>query len=411
LTKPPRTALPLPRHVLRKPLKGGKHGYFFNIPTKARMAGCPMRNEPLGTDYETAVKRAETILLPAFDAWLNGNTAAPEQATVSGTLDWLFTEYRSDRRFTKLDPKTRRNHESGFKLVGGHVLKDGRRLAHLTAINTAITDALYEALLPLKDVNGNVIGERRTTVNHAMKTCRRAWNIVARRHPGKLPHINPFAQMGLRSSMRETPTATYEELQAFRAKAVEMNLSSLATGALIGWEWLQREVDIFATFSVAHYRPKEFPDMARVIHHKTKEENFVPLFKDGVPLYPELMAELDAIKRERIGGLMLCRDWSDRSPWPTWPKPDQPDFTHLSRKVKGVIRAAGLREELSFTSFRHGGFTETGDAGLTDREIMAQGRHRSVKVLPRYVKRTTDQVASGAEKRRAVRTKTDQSSE
>ena len=104
-----------------------------------------------------------------------------------------------------------------------------------------------------------MIGERRTTINHAMKTCRRAWNIVARRHPGKVPHVNPFAQMGLRSSERETPTATYEELQAFRAKAVEMGLPSLATGALIGWEWLQREADIFATFGVAHYRPKEHP--------------------------------------------------------------------------------------------------------------------------------------------------------
>jgi hypothetical protein len=414
LIKPPRTALPLPRHVLRKPLKGGKHGYFFNIPTKARKAGCTMRNEALGTDYEAAVKRAETILLPAFDAWLKGDTASHTSPLAeAGTLDWLFAEYRSDRRYTKLDPKTRRNHENGFKLVGGHVLRDGRRLgqARIAAITTAITDALYEALLPVKDADGNVIGERRTTINHAMKACRRAWNIVARRHPGKLPHVNPFAQMGLRSSDRETPTATYEELQIFRAKAVEMGLPSLATGALIGWEWLQREVDIFTTFSVMHYRPKDHPDTVRVIHHKTKEENYVPLFKDGVALYPELMGELDAIKRERIGGLMLCRDWGDRSPWPTWPKPDQPDFTHLSRKVKEVIRAAGLREELSFTSFRHGGFTETGDAGLTDREIMAQGRHRSVKVLPRYVKRTTDQVATGAQKRRATRTKTDQSSE
>ena len=42
----------------------------------------------------------------------------------------------------------------------------------------------------------------------------------------------------------------------------------------------------------------------------------------GAPLYPELMAELDAIKRERIGGLMLCRDWGDRGPWPTWPTAD-----------------------------------------------------------------------------------------
>jgi hypothetical protein len=412
--KQPRTALPLPRHVQRKRLKDGGFGYFFNISTKARKAGCPLRNEALGTDYAAAVLRAETVLLKAFDAWLKGDTSAPSSpVAAAGTLDWMFADYKSDYRFKKLDAKSKRNHEVGFKLVGGHVLKDGRRLgqARLTAIDTSITDPLYLALLPIKDAEGNVIGERRTTVNHAMKSCRRAWNIVARRHPGKLPLVNPFAKMGLQSSDRETPTATFDELEAFRAKAVEMVLPSLATAALIGWEWLQREVDIFATFSVSHYRSKERPDMVRVIHHKTKEENYVPLFKDGVPLYPELMAELDAIKRDRIGGLMLCRDWGDRGPWPTWPKPDQPDFTHLSRKVKEVIRAAGLRDELSFTSFRHGGFTEGGDAGLTDRELMAQGRHKSVKVLPTYVKRSTNQVATGAQKRRASRTKADNGTE
>jgi hypothetical protein len=52
--------------------------------------------------------------------------------------------------------------------------------------------------------------------------------------------------MGLESSDRETPTATLADLQAFRTKAVELGLSSLATAALIGWEWLQREIDIFA---------------------------------------------------------------------------------------------------------------------------------------------------------------------
>jgi len=29
---PPRSALPLPRYVLRKPLKNGTWAYFFNIP-------------------------------------------------------------------------------------------------------------------------------------------------------------------------------------------------------------------------------------------------------------------------------------------------------------------------------------------------------------------------------------------
>ena len=257
------------------------------------------------------------------------------------------------------------------------------------------------------DADGNVVlRTRTTTVNHAMKTCRRAWNITARRNPGKLPLANPFAQMGLRSSDRETPTATYADLQAFRAKAIEMGLPSLATAALIAWEWLQREADIFATFDVAHYRPKERPNAVRVIHAKTKEENWVGLFDDetGVPLYPELMLELDAIKRDRIGGLMLTRDWGDRRPWPTWPTPDNPDLTHMSRKVKEIIRAAGLRDDLTFTSFRHGGFTESADADLSDAEIRAQGRHRSAKVLPRYAKRTMKQVAAGTKKRRATRT-------
>jgi hypothetical protein len=355
-------------------------------------------------------------LLPAFDSWRKGGDAlaptAPKRPIVGalGTLDWLFAEYRADRRFTKLDPKTKRNHEVGFNLVGNYALKDGRRLGEtrLPQITTAVVDALYEALLIVKEVDtaGNAIErERRTTVNHAMKTCRRAWNIASRRNPGKVPASNPFAQMGLASYNRETPTATFAELEAFRARARDLGYPSLGTAALVAWEWLQREEAIFGAFDVTHYRSKEHPNAVRILHPKTNEENWVPLFDEkGVPLYPELMAELDGIKRERIGGLMLRRDWGERGPWPTWPKPEHIDLTHMSRTVKKIIRAAGLRDELTFTSFRHGGFTEAGDAELTDAQIRAQGRHKSAKVLPKYVKRTMRQVAEGAKKRRAART-------
>jgi hypothetical protein len=353
------------------------------------------------------------VLLPAFDEWRGGSNSIPETApalAAAGTLDWVFAEYRADRRFTKLDAKTKRNHEVGFRLVGGYVLKDGRRLGtvRLFAVNTAVVDELYGKLLVVKekDDDGREIErERRTTVNHAMKSCRRAWNVASRRNPGKLPHINPFARMGLQSSDRETPTATFDELQAFRAKAIEKGYPSLATAALIGWEWLQREVDIFATFEVGHYRPKERPNAVRVVHEKTGEENWIPLLDDkGVPFFPDLMAELDAIKKQRIAGLILCRDWGQHAPWPTWPKEDQVDLSLMRHRVKEIIRAAGLRDELSFASFRHGGFTEAGDAELTDRELMAQGRHKSPKVLGRYVKRTMRQVAKGIRKRHAERT-------
>jgi len=69
------------------------------------------------------------VLLPAFDSWLSGGASdeLPKIAAV-GTLDWVFAGYRANRRFTKLDPKTKRLHESGMRLVGDHVLKDDRRL-------------------------------------------------------------------------------------------------------------------------------------------------------------------------------------------------------------------------------------------------------------------------------------------
>jgi hypothetical protein len=412
--RPPRSTLPLPRYVLRKPLRSG-WAYFFNPPTWARQAGCPVANEPLGLDYEAAVGRAESVLLPAFDSWRSGGTTDKTQSAGarSGTLDWLFAQYRGDRRFTQLEDKTKRTHELGFRLVGGYALKDGRRLgqASLTAITSAIADLVYEKLVAIQetDAAGTIIErERRTTINHAMKSCRRAWNVAARANPGKVPLTNPFARMGLVDASRPTPTASYSELHAFRANAVKMGFPSLATAALIGWEFLQREEDIFGTFAVGHYRPKERPNAVQVLHEKTREENWIPLFDEaGVPLYPELMAELDSIKRDRIGGLMLRRDWGDRLPWPT----NKGDLTLMRHKVKAIIRAAGLNDELSFTSFRHGGFTEAADSDLTDAEIRAQGRHKSARVLPRYAKRTMKQVAAGARKRRSTRTKAEDLSE
>jgi hypothetical protein len=198
MTKPPRSALPLPRYVERKPIGAG-WTHYWHTPKWAKDAGCPIGNEALGLDYAAAVKRAEEVLLPAFDAWRSGDTkTATMPAVAMGTLDWLFAEYRADRRYTKLDAKSKRNHEVGFKLVGGYILKDGKRLGkkRLTAIDTALIDDLYEKLLILKttDTDGNVVErERRTTVNHAMKSCRRAWNIAARRNPGKSMAVSPKA--------------------------------------------------------------------------------------------------------------------------------------------------------------------------------------------------------------------------
>ena len=151
MSKPPRTALPLPRYVERKPLKRGGWGYFFHVPSWARRRAARY-TATARHRLRAAVSRAETILLPAFDAWRTGGAALIYRGLGSAHSIGCLRNTGPIAAITKLDPKSKRNHEVGFKLVGGYVLKDGKRLGEkrLAAIDTALIDDLYEKLLILK---------------------------------------------------------------------------------------------------------------------------------------------------------------------------------------------------------------------------------------------------------------------
>lgn len=304
-----------------------------------------------------------------------------------------------------------------------HVLKDGTRVGskRIADFSRGFADALYAKLLIVEETgpDGTIVKrERRRFANVAMTACRRAWFIGQRVDEKRVPAINPFAKMGLKArrsgeTPRETPTATWQELVAFRRKAVELGYRSIATAALAAWEWLQREEHLLGAFQISHYRPRERPNAVRIVHPKNGEEAWWPLFDETQPqpskhlLFPELMAELDALKASAvvgIDGLILRRDHEHRRgkalrPWIT----PRGDLDYFRGVVKDIIRAAGLRDDLSFTSFRHGGFTEGADADMTDAELRAAGRHRSARQLPTYAKRTRKQLISVALKRRAER--------
>ena len=77
--------------------------------------------------------------------------------------------------------------------------------------------------------------------------------------------------------------------------AKELGYHSIATAALLSWEWLQREKQVFGAFEITHYRPKQRPNSVRIVYPKNREEAWWPLFDEtGEPLFPELMLELDA---------------------------------------------------------------------------------------------------------------------
>ena len=415
--------LPLPRYVRRKWLRGAKvWGHFFEVPSWAKANECPLRNEALGTDYEIACLRAETVLLKQFDSWRTAGRSdlVPNRIAV-GSFDWMAATFKTSEKCTKLSRSQQKNHDNGLGLVADHILKDGRRFGSLTlrSLTTDAIDRLFDKLLvvrePSKGADGKpeldasgkpvvVARERRTTVNHAMKSCRRAWNVVRRGNPSLVPAENPFSRMGLKDASKATPTGSYEDLLAFVSACDANGHSSLGSAAMVAWEWVQRSEHIFSALSVEHYRPRERPDEVLIVHPKTDEEVWIPLFHQGKPLFPELMERLDAIKRNRIGGLLIVRDWADKTsgvpvPWAT----KSGDLTYMRHTTKAMVAAARIPTNLTFTSWRHGGMTELGDADLTDAQIRAISRHKDARTLPRYIKKTQRQIIAGTQKRRAIR--------
>ena len=113
------------------------------------------------------------------------------------------------------------------------------------------------------------------------------------------------------------------------------------------------------------------------------------------------MAELDAMKALRpTGGLMLRRD---QSGLPSATKGEM--LTHFARIVKTIVRAARLRDELTFTSFRHGGATEAATSGLSDSEMRVKGQWTSNKVLKNYVHKNDEMHVNAHAKRQTNRAK------
>ncbi len=411
-------ALKLPRYCRRKLLKSGQWAYFFEPPTWARKQGCHVKAEALGEEHAAAVARAENVLLPAFDSWRSrGLTDMVPDSSVPGTFDWLVSIFKAHQKWKEVDHKTQRFYEQGLALFAGHMLKDGSRAGskQISDFTKGFVDAVYAKLLVVEDedAGGNIVKrERRRSANAAMTACRRAWFVGQRAQETKVPVINPFSRMGLKTRApgqpaRQTPTATWDELVAFRVAAKKLGYGSVGTAALLTWEWLQREEHVFGAFEILHYRPKERPNSVKIVHPKNGEEAWWPLFDEtGKALFPELMAELDAIKEAMVSGRVFRRDHEHRRsrsplPWIT----ERKDLRYLRSVVKKIVVAAGLRSELSFTSFRHGGFTEGADSDLTDAELRAAARHRSTRQLPTYAKRTRNQLISGSRKRRQERTK------
>jgi hypothetical protein len=394
-----------PKYMLPKQTAGGI-SYYWNAPTWARKRGYPIKSEALGTDYGAAKAKCDDLLNPAFDSWRTGGTTdeLSRPRALVGSVDWVFAIYRTDKKYTKRPARTRDSYERALNDVASYILKDGRRFGSLNvkSINANAVDRLYEKLRIGKDGRS-----RDRSALLSVTICRLAWNVAHRNHPTMVPSANPFKGVEIEYQPMQNRSATLAELKQFVDAADADGTPSLGTAAMIAFYWLVREEDIFGRFAWSDYRPAERPDYVLAWHHKNRktEKVAVPLFDiDGTKLWPELTARLSAVSQ--TGTLIVMRDRPDprkkkHLPWTTG---GRNPMRYVQAEVRRICRAAGMPDEITFTSFRHGGHTDGADSGLTDAQMRALGGHKTTAALLRYAKDTEAQRRVGARKRLEKRT-------
>jgi hypothetical protein len=393
-----------PDYMLAKRVAGGVR-YYWNAPTWARKRGYPMPSEALGTDYASAKARCDDFLNLAFDSWRTGGaTDTTMPRGLVGSFDWLVADYRSSKKYTKLPARTRASYDRALEDVAGFILKDDRRfgLVKVNSICAAAVDRLYEKLKVAADGK-----QRHRSALLAMAVCKRAWDVARRNHPSVVSETNPFKGLDIEYDPKKNRAATLHELMQFVHAADADGTPSLGTAAMIAFYWLPREEDIFGRIAWSDYRPADKPDYVLVWHHKNRktEKVAIPLFDmDGTPLWPEMIARLEGVTRS--GTLIVMRDNPDprkkiHLPWATG---GRNPMRWVQAEVRRICRSAGLAEDISFTSFRHGGHTHGADSGLTDAQMRALGAHKTTAALLRYSKETEAQRRDGARKRLNART-------
>lgn len=374
----------LPTYVNKRRLAGGVTGYFWCRPAwadpklaassdpivrrKALREGktCPVDSTPLGTDLGEAITRAK-VLNEAFKAWRLGE----KQELTPGTVAWLFDWYRRQERFTSKRHQTRIGYRRQMDFIEAMAMKAGtfgQRQAG--AVDGPVADKLYQRAIAKH-------GER--TGSYMMQVCRLVWSLASRPGYSKTTgvKVNPFKGMGIKASSgpgKGNRDATRAEYDLYRQTARAMGYQSMAAAAALCFETCQRVFDVFGFadpdqrvvrgFFWEDYRPGE---QIKVVQSKTGKTIVLPLVdgegEDAVALYPELEDELARTPRtEGADREMIVRRESTGQPY---------GIDYMQKLHRRICEKAKLPKDLRFTSFRHGGITEIGDAGEDDTRAVS----------------------------------------
>jgi hypothetical protein len=395
--------LPLPRYVLPKPLASGRTGFYFNVPTCYRRLGCSIPNEPLGTDYTVACgaegKGGKAAILNALlDEWLKAKSGEPVESVARyGTVDWLFREYKSSKRYReRVSQRTGQDYELLIQMVIDLPTRRGDRVGHrlIKSISPLAADKIYERIC------AGPHGPRPRQGEKVVALCRAAWRVIHRLYPECFDRDVPNPWEGVtkqRRIMKTKPAATREQVYHFAWAAIEAGHPEPAAAAVICFEFLQRPENVLAGYLAwPDYRGQAAPNAIKITHHKTGAIVWHPLEESTeqgpVKFYADGEAVLSHLPRRGVA--MVLKPGRDGVAEPY----DRHDMAKLVRKLRGRF---GLPETFTLDACRHGGMTELEEAELTDGQGRALSGHRTKRAYEGYAKRTLERALPATRKRYA----------
>ena len=397
-------SLALPRYVIAKPLKTGRVAFYFNVPTLYRRVGCPVPNEPLGTDYTTACgddgNGGRAYALNAlFDEWDTARRTGqpvPSPAMRFGSVDWLFAEYkRSEAYAQRVSARSRPDYERTMLLLADVLTKKGDRVGTrpVKAITPRSADKLYRIVC-----EGGKSGRLRQG-EKVIALCRKAWRVVRRLYPDQFNRDvpNPWEGVTKKARVKGTkPAVTRDDVYTFARGALEAGHPQAAAAAVICFEWLQRPENVLAGYlRWPDYRSTENPSAIKIFHHKTGAIVWHPLDDGTTVFYAEAEAVLAHLPR--LGVPLILRPSGSGTAKPYSP------FA-MARLVR-ALRESIPEVPATFTldACRHGGMTELEEAELTTGQGRSLSGHRTVRAYEGYAKNTMDRALAATRKRHAHR--------
>jgi len=395
--------LPLPRYVIAKPLASGATGFYFTIPTRYRRMGCTIPNEPLGSDYTIACgpdgKGGRAVALNAlFDEWWKLKNGEPVENVVRyGTVDWLFREYKSSKRYReRVSERTREDYELLMQIVLDLPTKRGDRVGQrlVKSITPLAADKIYEQVC----IGPN--GPRPRQGEKVVALCRAAWRVVHRLHPAHFDRDVPNPWDGVtkqRRNMKTKPAAKREDVYRFAWASIKAGHPEPAAAAVICFEFLQRPENVLAGYLTwPDYRGQQAPNTIKITHHKTGAIVWHPLEEntDAGPVKFYCDAEAVLARLPRRGVAMILKPGRDGFAEPY----DRHEMAKIVRKLRDDI---GLPPTFTLDACRHGGMTELEEAELTDGQGRALSGHRTKRAYEGYAKRTLERALPATRKRYA----------